>query len=198
MNIIVAGRHIEVTDALRTRVTEKVGRLTRYFEQVQRAQAWLRVEPHPGRNQVAEVTLWADGVVLRGEEASEDMYASIDLVADKLEKQIDKFRSKVIDRRRTLAGRWKQRAQAEALIRLDAGAAEETGSPDGSAPDEGIGVMIRRRKRFELKPMTPEDAAVQMELLGHTFFMFRNSDTLDVNVVYRRDDGTYGLIEPEG
>ncbi len=198
MNIIVAGRHIEVTDALRTRVMEKVGRLTRYFEQVQKAQAWLRVEPHPGRNQVAEVTLWADGVVLRGEEASEDMYASIDLVADKLEKQIDKFRSKVIDRRRTLAGRWKQRAQAEALIRLDAGAAEETGSPDGSAPDEGIGVAIRRRKRFEMKPMTPEDAAVQMELLGHTFFMFRNSDTLDVNVVYRRDDGTYGLIEPEG
>lgn len=198
MNIIVAGRHIEVTDALRTRVTEKVGRLTRYFEQVQKAQAWLRVEPHPGRNQVAEVTLWADGVVLRGEEASEDMYASIDLVADKLEKQIDKFRSKVIDRRRTLAGRWKQQAQAEALIRLDAGTAEETGSPDGPGPDEGIGVTIRRRKRFELKPMTPEDAAVQMELLGHTFFMFRNSDTLDVNVVYRRDDGTYGLIEPEG
>lgn len=198
MNIIVAGRHIEVTDALRTRVTEKVGRLTRYFEQVQKAQAWLRVEPHPGRNQVAEVTLWADGVVLRGEEASEDMYASIDLVADKLEKQIDKFRSKVIDRRRTLAGRWKQRAQAASGGRLDAGAAEKTGSPDGSAPDEGIGVTIRRRKRFELKPMTPEDAAVQMELLGHTFFMFRNSDTLDVNVVYRRDDGTYGLIEPEG
>ncbi len=198
MNIIVAGRHIEVTDALRARVTEKVGRLTRFFEQVQKAQAWLRVEHHPGRNQVAEVTLWADGVVLRGEEASEDMYASIDLVADKLEKQIGKFRSKVIDRRRTLAGRWKQRAQAASSGQVDAGAPGETGSPDGAAPDEGIGVTIRRRKRFELKPMTPEDAAVQMELLGHTFYMFRNSDTLDINVVYRRDDGSYGLIEPEG
>jgi len=194
MNIIVAGRHIEVTDSLRTRVTEKVGRLTRYFEQVQKAQAWLRVEPHPGRNQVAEVTLWADGVILRGEEASEDMYASIDLVAAKLERQISKFRSKVIDRRRTLAGRRKQQAVAAAdeVLRR----ATPPGEP-AAAKDTADAVHIQRRKRFELKPMTPEDAAVQMELLGHTFFMFRNSETLEVNVVYRRADGSFGLIEPE-
>lgn len=195
MNIIVVGRHIDVSDALRARVTEKVGRLARHFEQVQKAQAWLRVEPHPGRNQVAEVTLWADGVVLRGEEASEDMYASIDLVAAKLEKQISKFRSKVIDRRRILAGRRKQQA-------VDAADEELRRSEPPSGPtsaEEGVeAVQIRRRKRFEWKPMTPEDAAVQMELLGHTFFVFRNSDTLEVNVVYRRDDGSYGLIEPSG
>lgn len=190
MNIIVAGRHLEITDALRERVTEKVGKLARHFDQVQKAQVWLRVEPYPGRNHVAEVTLWADGVVLRGEEASEDMYTSIGLVVDKLEKQIGKFRSRFIDRRRILAGRRKQQAVAEA--------AQEAGEPEGSPMAATGAIEIRRRKRFGLKPMTPEDAAVQMELLGHTFFVFRNSETLEVNVVYRRADGSYGLIEPEG
>lgn len=193
MNIIVAGRNIEVSEALRARVTEKVGRLANHFDQVQKAQAWLRVEPHPGRNQVAEVTLWGDGVVLRGEEASEDMYAAIDLVADKLDKQISKFRGKLIKRRRTLAGRRKQQAAAaaEAALRRE---------PVGEAlPEESsTSIHISRRKRFEMKPMMPEDAAVQMELLGHDFFMFRNAETLEMNVVYRRSDGHYGLIEPEG
>ncbi len=191
MNIIVAGRNIEVSEALRARVTDKVGRLAHHFEHVQKAQAWLRVEPHPGRNQVVEITVWGDGLVLRGEEASQDMYASIDLVVDKLDKQISKYRGRVIKRRRTLAGRRKQReaAGAEAARRETPPSAEET---------EGSPVQIYRRKRFEMKPMTPEDAALQMELLGHAFFMFRNSETLEVNVVYRRADGRYGLIEPEG
>ena len=192
MNIIVAGRHVEITDALRERVTEKVGKLARHFDHVQKAQAWLRVEPYPGRNHVAEVTLWADGVVLRGEESSGDMYASIDLVVDKLEKQISKFRSKLIDRRRTLAGRRKQQAVAMAEAGLR-GVAQ-----GGSGAAEGGAIQIRRRKRFGLKPMTPEDAALQMELLGHAFFVFRNSETLEVNVVYRRADKSYGLIEPAG
>jgi len=200
MNIIVVGRRLEVTDALRARVTEKVGRLARYVDQVQKAQAWLRVESHPGRNQVAEVTLWADGVVLRAEEASEDMYASIDLAATKLEKRISKFRSKVIDRPRILASRRKQQAEAAAAAALRRGEpdvpAPDAGPDSEAVPDPADAVQIRRRKRFEWKPMTPEDAAVQMELLGHTFFVFRNSDTLEVNVVYRRDDGSYGLIEP--
>jgi putative sigma-54 modulation protein len=191
MNIIVTGRHIEVTDALRARITEKVGKLSRYFDHVQKAQASLHAEPYPGRNQVAEVTLWADGVVLRGEEASEDMYASIDLVVDKLEKQLAKFRGKAIERRHGLAGRHKQQEAREAL-RQAATVEEESGEKTTSA------IRIARRKRFELKPMTPGEAAVQMELLGHSFFMFRNAETLDINVVYRRDDGSYGLIEPEG
>jgi len=188
MNIIVAGRNVDVTEALRARVTDKVGRLAHHFEYVQKAQAWLRVEPYPGRNQVAEITVWGDGLVLRGEEATQDMYASIDLAVDKLDKQISKFRSKVIKRRRILAGRRKQQeaAAAEAALREVPGEAEEEL------------VEISRRKRFEMKPMSPEEAAIQMELLGHSFYMFRNSETLDVNVVYRRSDGGYGLIEPEG
>lgn len=188
MNIIVAGRNIEVSEALRARVTEKVGRLANHFEHVQKAQAWLRVEPHPGRNQVVEITVWGDGLVLRGEEASQDMYASIDLVVDKLNKQISKFRSRVIKRRRTLAGRRKQQEAAAAQAALR----EYAGNADAAAA-----VQIIRRKRFEMKPMTPEDAAIQMELLGHAFYLFRNSETLEVNVVYRRSDGRYGLIEPE-
>jgi len=187
MNIIVAGRNVDVTEALRARVTDKVGRLAHHFEYVQKAQAWLRVEPYPGRNQVAEITVWGDGLVLRGEEATQDMYASIDLAVDKLDKQISKFRSKVIKRRRILAGRRKQQeaAAAEAALREVPGEAEEEL------------VEISRRKRFEMKPMSPEEAAIQMELLGHTFFVFRNSETLEVNVVYRRATGSYGLIEPE-
>ncbi len=192
MNIIVAGRNVDVSEALRVRVTDKVGRLAHHFEHVQKAQAWLRVEPHPGRNQVVEITVWGDGLVLRGEEATQDMYASIDLVVDKLDKQISKFRSRVIKRRRTLAGRRKQQeaAAAEAALR------EHPPAPM-AAEAQGAAVEIYRRKRFGMKPMTPEDAALQMELLGHAFFMFRNSETLEVNVVYRRADGRYGLIEPE-
>ena len=186
MQIIVAGKNIDVSEALRARVIEKVGRLAHHFEQVHKAQVVLRVEPYPGRNQVVEVTVFADGVVLRGEEASEDMYASIDRVVDKLDKQITKFRDRFIKRDRLVAGRRKRRAlvAAEEALR--------------EAPDEieTAPVEIHRRKRFEMKPMTPEDASVQMELLGHAFYMFRNSETLEVNVVYRRADGGYGLIEP--
>jgi ribosome hibernation promoting factor len=187
MNIIVAGRNIDVTEALRARLTEKVGRLAHHFEQVHKAQAWLRVEPHGGRNQIVEVTVWGDGLVLRGEEATADMYASIDLVVDKLDKQISKFRDRTIRRRRTVAGRRKQRevAAAQAALR-----------DPGTEPEAAL--EIYRRKRFEMKPMTPEDATVQMELLGHAFYMFRNAETSEINVVYRRADGRYGLIEPEG
>jgi putative sigma-54 modulation protein len=185
LNIIVAGRHVEITDALRERATEKVGKLGRHFEQMHKAQVWLRVEPYPDRNQIAEVTLWADGVVLRGEEASDDLYASIDLVTAKLEKQISKFRSKIIDRRRTLSSRRKLRPAAAPP------------ADDVEEKSAGDAVRIERRKRFELKPMMPEDAALQMELLGHAFYVFRNAETLQINVVYRRSGGGYGLIEPE-
>jgi putative sigma-54 modulation protein len=186
MQIIVAGKNIDVSEALRARVTEKVGRLEHHFEHVHKAQVVLRVEPYPGRNQVVEVTVFADGVVLRGEEASEDMYASIDRVVDKLDRQISKFRDRFIKRDRLLASRRKRQAvvAAEEALRENPGEIE-------TAP-----VQISRRKRFEMKPMTPEDAAVQMELLGHAFYMFRKSETLEVNVVYRRADGGYGLIEP--
>lgn len=173
-----------VTPALRDYAQEKLGRITRYFDQIQEAQVALSVERRGnlGRAQVVEVTVRGDGVLLRGEEASADMYASIDLVIEKLKKQIEKYRSRLIDRRRLAESRKKAQALASADRALRAG------------PQES---QIVRVKRFAMKPMTAEDAALQMELLGHAFFVFRNAGTMEVNVVYRRMDDTYGVIEPE-
>lgn len=184
MRIIVQGKHLDITRALKEYAEEKVGKMARYFDQVQEAQVVLSVERREslGRAQVVEATVWGDGIVLRGEEASADMYASIDLVVEKLRKQIEKYRSKLIDKRRIDEPRKKNRmiSTAETALRAE--------------PHESRLVRI---KRFAMKPMTVEEAAMQMELLGHQFFVFRNSQTLEVNVVYRRTDGHYGLIEPE-
>ena len=169
LNVMVQGKNIDVTPSLKEYAEEKVGRITRYFEHVQEAQ-------------VVEVTVWGDGIVLRGVDASEDMYASIDGVSEKLRKQIEKFRSKFIEKRRTDESRKKDRAVASAEAAL-------RGTPD--AP------RIVRTKRFAMKPMTPEEAAMQMELLGHDFFVFRNTQSLEINVLYRRANGDYGLIEPQ-
>jgi putative sigma-54 modulation protein len=185
LHVIVQGKHMQVTPALREYAEEKLGRIVRYFDQVHAAQVVLSVERHVGlgKAQVVEVTVHGDGVVLRGEEASSDMYASIDLVTEKLKKQIEKYRSKVIDRRRIAESRKKTAriaASTRALRRPDTGEAQ-----------------VVRVKRFAMKPMTAEDAAMQMELLGHDFFVFRNAKTMEVNVVYRRAEGNYGVIEPE-
>lgn len=185
LHVVVAGKHMQVTPALREYAEEKLGRIVRYFDQVHDAQVVLSVERSGdlGKAQVVEVTVHGDGVVLRGEEASSDMYASIDLVAEKLKKQIEKYRSKLIDRRRIAESRKKTAqiaASRRALRRLDAREPQ-----------------VVRVKRFAMKPMTAEDAALQMELLGHDFFVFRNAKTMEVNVVYRREAGNYGVIEPE-
>jgi putative sigma-54 modulation protein len=185
LHVIVQGKHMKVTPALREYAEEKLGRIVRYFDQVHAAQVVLSVERHGGlgKAQVVEVTVQGDGVVLRGEEASSDMYASIDLVTEKLKKQIEKYRSKLIDRRRIAESRKKTAriaASKRALRR-----------PDARESD------VVRVKRFAMKPMTAEDAALQMELLGHDFFVFRNAMTMEVNVVYRRAAGNYGVIEPD-
>lgn len=185
LHVIVQGKHIAVTPALREYAEEKLGRIARYFDHVQEAQVVLSVERrrgNVGRAQVVEVTVRGDGVLLRGEEASPDMYASIDLVVEKLKKQIERYRSKFIDRRRLEESRKKTRAMAQADRALRAGPREP---------------QVVRVKRFAMKPMTPEDAALQMELLGHDFFAFRNASSLEVNVVYKRADGNYGVIEPD-
>jgi len=184
LNVMVQGKNIDVTPSLKEYAEEKVGRITRYFEHVQEAQVVLSVQRRDnlGKAQVVEVTVWGDGIVLRGVDASEDMYASIDGVSEKLRKQIEKFRSKFIEKRRTDESRKKDRAVASAEAAL-------RGTPD--AP------RIVRTKRFAMKPMTPEEAAMQMELLGHDFFVFRNTQSLEINVLYRRANGDYGLIEPQ-
>ncbi|MBI4279310.1 MAG: ribosome-associated translation inhibitor RaiA [Armatimonadetes bacterium] len=184
MNVIVQGRQIEVTEALKDYATRKVEKITKYFNHIQEAQVVLRVERRRsvGRAQVVEVTVWGDGLVLRGEEATGDMYASIDRVVEQLEKQIGKYRSRMIDKRRLDESRRRRRERAATAVEAEAPPAE---------PD------IVRTKRIALKPMPPDEAVMQMELLGHDFFVFRNSQNNQVSVIYRRRGGGYGLIEPE-
>jgi putative sigma-54 modulation protein len=174
MQVAIRGKNVEVTPALRNYIRRKVGKLERFVDHPLSAQVTMEVER--GRH-IVEVTAALNGLLLRGEEASGDMYASIDLVADKLERQIMKYRTRFL-RRRT-------EGRDEAAATVEREAAEET---------EGRIVKV---KRFMLKPVTPEEAVVQMNLLGHDFFVFVSADTDQVNVVYRRKDGNYGLISPE-
>jgi putative sigma-54 modulation protein len=190
--IRVQGKNLAITDALRSYVTEKLSKLPRYFDQVQDAQVVLGVarDRNRGREQYAEMTVWCDGLVLRAEESSADMYASIDLAAGKLERQIEKYRSRMIEKRRQNESRKRQRQEESAEIALRAG-------PSSEVPGEASAPSIVRTKRFALKPMTAEEAALQLELLGHEFFVFRHAGSQEINVLYKRRDGNYGLIEPE-
>ncbi len=176
MQVAVRGKNIEITKALREYVEKKLGKIEKFVDHPIKAQANLYVER--GRH-IIEVTAELNGWILRGEEATNDMYASIDLVADKLEKQVQRYRARL--RRRTGAG------PAQAAV---ASAGEE----DLDAELDG---KVVKTKRFPVKPVTVDEAILQMDLLSHDFFVFVNSDTGKVNVLYRRHDGDYGLLEPE-
>lgn len=178
MQVAVRGKNIEVTNALREYVEKKLGKIEKFVDHPVNAQVNLYVER--GRH-IVEVTAGMNGLLLRGEESTGDMYASIDLVSDKLEKQVQKYRARL--RRRKDSGA----AAAEA-----AAAAVET--DDFSADLDG---KVVKTKRFPVKPLTVDEAILQMDLVSHDFFVFVNSDTHKVNVVYRRRDGDYGLLEPE-
>lgn len=175
MNIMIRGKNIEVTDALRDYVEKRVGKLTRYFDDIQEAQVTLLVERD---NHVVEVTIPVNGLLLRGEESSPDMYASIDLVVEKLEKQIEKYKTRLAKRLRG--------PSVKELAGL---------RPEKEAEEESPKLV--KVKRFAVKPMPVDEAIMQMNLIGHSFFVFANAETEEVNVVYRRKDGNYGLIEPE-
>lgn len=173
MNINVRGKNVQVTPALKEHVERRIGKLGRFFDTNQEAQVTLSVEKE--RHKV-EVTMPLNGYLLRGEEETGDMYASIDLVIDKLEKQIEKYKTRV------------SRKIRDASIREMIPATEITEEEEP---------QLVRTKRFALKPMPVEEAIMQMNLIGHNFFVFSNADTEEVNVVYKRKDGNYGLIEPE-
>ena len=188
MLIQVKGKHIEVTDALKSYVEKKLRKLEKYFHDIKEATVTLSVQR--GLHMV-EVQLEGDGVLLRGEERrGTDMYGSIDHVVDKLEVRVKKFKGKLYGRT-TEDGPKQKEAIRERVMSEAFGPEEAEAEPEGEAMPS-----IVRTKRFAMKPMTPEEAAQQMELLHHDFFVFRNSETEDVNVVYKRQDGDYGLIEP--
>ena len=173
MNITISGKNVEVTDALRNTINAKLGKLNRYFTDDTNIIVTLSVEKE---RQKIEVTIPVRGRIIRSEQVSNDMYISIDLVEEVIERQLRKYKNKIIE---------KQNASnfQKAYIDNDYMVNED--------------IRIVRTKKFPVKPMYPEDACVQMELLGHNFFVFTNADTDQVNVVYKRKGGTYGLIEPE-
>jgi putative sigma-54 modulation protein len=178
MNITISGKNVDITDALRTQATKKVKKLERYFEPETEAQVTLSVEKN---RHIVEVTIPFNGVLIRAEESTDDMYASIDKVLDKLERQIHKYRTKL-----------------ERSFRSGAFKDEKPLFSDEAVIDDGANELkVVRTKRFAIKPMSLEEALMQMDLIGHSFFVFSNAETDEVNVVYKRRDGRYGLIEPE-
>jgi len=178
MRIMVSGKNMEVTDALRDWVAKKVGKLERYFDPDTEAQVTMSVEKN---RHIVEVTIPFDGVVLRGEESTDDMYTSIDRVLEKLEKQIHRHRTKL------------ERKLREGAFRFDS----PVFGDQFEDTDRQRQYKVVKTKRFAIKPMDLEEAVMQMDLLGHSFFVFTNAETDEVNVVYKRKDGNYGLIEPE-
>ncbi len=174
MRYTIVGRNINVTQGLKDAVQEKIGKLERYFNQDTEALITLSVEKD---RQKIEVTIPVKGTIIRAEQESSDMYVSIDLVEEIIERQLKKYKNKIIDKKQA----------AVAFSDLFINEEYETG-------DE---IDIVKVKKFAMKPMDAEEACVQMELLGHAFYVFLNSETDQVNVVYKRKGNTYGLIEPE-
>jgi putative sigma-54 modulation protein len=178
MRITVTARNLEMTDALRRYAEEKVVRLQKFVERITSAHVVLSIQKH---RQIAEVTLHVRELTIRGEESSHDLYCAIDRVADKIERQILRYKEKIVAHFGRASGR--------SRYRRDVSSTEAEQRPEN-------GPRIVRTKRFAMKPLSPEEASVHMELLGHNFFVFRNARTEEVNVLYRRQDGGYGLIEP--
>lgn len=174
MRIIISRRNIELTDGLKAAVEDKIGKLEKYFTPDTDVYVTLSVEKE---RQKIEVTIPVKGNIIRSEQVSNDMYVSIDLVEEIIERQLKKYKNKLIAQKQSASSFRKEFIEKEV-----------------EADDE---IKIIRTKKFDMKPMYPEDACVQMELLGHDFFVFVNAESDEVNVVYKRKGSTYGLIEPE-
>jgi putative sigma-54 modulation protein len=180
MRLQVKGKNVEVSDSIRRYAEEKMSKLDRQLHALTQVELELRVERNPSisANQVAEATVWTKGPTLRAREASTDMRASIDQLTVKLLRQVEHYRAK------------RSRRQVR-------GNGVAPGGPM-SIPEEETNPRIVKTKQFAIKPMSAEEAALQLELVGHDFFVFRSDESGDVNVIYRRRDGGYGLIEPSG
>ncbi|MDD5015908.1 MAG: ribosome-associated translation inhibitor RaiA [Atribacterota bacterium] len=178
MKITFKGKHIEVTEGMRTYIEKRLNKIDRHFDHILEVIVTLSVEKN---RQIVEATLQASRALIRAEEETDDMYASIDKVVDKLERQIQKYKEKYFQK-------------------------PYPGSKTKKLVNEGVNIKdsesdriakIVKTKRFAIKPMSVEEAAMQMDLLGHNFFVFANDNTNKVNVLYKRKDGNFGLIEPE-
>ena len=175
MRITITGRNIELTQGIKEAVEDKLAKLEKYFKPDTDVMVTLSVEKE---RQKVEVTIPTKGHTIRTEQTSNDMYVSMDLAEEAIEKQLLKYRTKIVSKKMNAAVNFK---------------AEYLDEPESD--DEEIKIV--RTKRYDMKPMYPEDACIQMELLGHDFFVFVNAETDEVNVVYKRKGDTYGIIEPE-
>jgi len=175
MILNVRGKNIDVTPALEDHIQKRLEKLEKFFEEDTEVQVVLSVA---GDNHIVEATVFFNSLILRSEESTGDMYASVDMMVDKLEKQVTRYRDKLKDRLR------------QGGIR----SVNETLPEEQTDTEEP---KVVRTKRFILKPMHVQEAILQMNLLGHNFFVFMDADTESINVLYRRKDGNYGLIEPE-
>lgn len=173
MRVTVIGKNIDITPALKEIVEKKISKLDKYFQPEVSARATLTVQKN---SQIFEVTIPFNGIILRCEESTDDMYKSIDLVEAKLERQIRKQRTKL------------QKRSHESL---------RFGGFDEVASEEDDDAEVVKVKKFNIKPMSTEEAMLQMELVHHNFFVFKDCDTNNVNVIYKRKDGNYGLLEPD-
>jgi putative sigma-54 modulation protein len=186
VNLTVKGRNLVLTEAISAYAAEKIGKLGKYLTDASRCEVeiWTEKNPSIAANQVVEATIFTKGPVIRAREASPDIRASIDLVFEKLERQVKKYRGKLVSHQGPPMGTF---------------AAEGFEVPAEGEPIEEEAELPRivKTKQFMVKPMTPEEAALQLELVGHDFFVFTNSETNETAVVYRRHDGNYGLIEAQ-
>ncbi len=174
MKFIIVGKNIELTPGLKGAVEDKLSKLDKYFNPDTEVHVTLSVEKE---RQKIEVTIPVKGNIIRSEQVSNDMYVSIDLVEEVIERQLKKYRKKIVDKKQNVS------AFSQAFVE--------------TVEDIDDEIKIVRTKKFDIKPMYPEDACIQMELLGHSFYVFCNAETDQVNVVYKRKGDTYGLIEPE-
>ena len=181
MRLEVKGRNVEVSDAIRRYADEKLEKVARQLPDAPtqiEVELMLETNPSIANDHVAEATVWTKGTTLRARESSAGFEASIDLLADKLERQVKRYREK--------------RSRRETVRRANGSAPEEP-----TFSEEQLERMIVKSKQFDLQPLTPEEATVELELIGHDFFVFVNIETGNQNVVYRRRGGGYGLIEPQ-
>ncbi len=179
MNLIIKGKQFEVTESIDNYVRKKMNKLQKYFDQISEATATVSAEKN---RHIFEVTLRAKRAIIRVEEESDNIYNSIDRAVDKLERQIIKYKEKLYYKYATEQNREKEPLTIE-KIEFDTIAEQDR--------------RIVKTKKFVMKPMSPEEASLQMDLLGHSFYVFNNEDTAQVNVIYKRKDGNFGLIEPE-
>ena len=177
MKFIIRGQKLEVTESIKSYIEEKIGKLDKYFENSEELTATVVVRVR-GKEQIVEVTIPSKKIILRAEESNEDLYASIDLVSDKLERQIRKNKTKIRSK--------KSKVNYESFI-VDFEVEKEEENEN----------LIVKRKELDTKPMSEEEAVLQMDLLGHNFYMFRNIKTDEISIVYKRKNGGYGMIEHE-